>query len=57
MTVKEFKKMFGNKKMIFLDVNGKNISKKTSIILDCLQVIGSAHNPDGTITVDVVYVE
>ena len=57
MTVKEFTKMFANKKMTFLDLEGRDISRKPRIILDCMQVIGSEHKSDGTIVVDVAYIE
>ena len=60
MTVKEFKKMDickGANKINYYDVNGVNISNKPSLILDLLQVIGAMHNADGSIDVDVNYVE
>lgn len=60
MTVKEFKKMDickRAKNVNYFDVNGKNISSKPSFILDLLQVIGTGHRADGSIDVDVDYME
>ena len=60
MTIKEFKKgdMCKKAKSVkYLDVNGVNISKKPSIILDLLQVIGTSNTVDGKIEVDVAYTE
>lgn len=60
MTIKEFKKMDickRAKNVNYFDVNGVNISRKPSFILDLLQVIGTGHNADGSIDVDVDYVD
>lgn len=60
MTIKEFKKtqMCKDAKAVkYYDVNGVDISNKPSFILDLLPVIGTAHMLDGTIEVDVQYVE
>ena len=58
MTVKEIKKSYKEaKRIIYRDLNGVDISSKPSIILDLMQVIGSSHNADGTIEVDVLYEE
>jgi hypothetical protein len=58
MTVKEFKSSADTKGNIqYRDINGKDISDKPEIILDLLTVIGSSHYTDGTIIVDVDYVD
>lgn len=59
MTVGEFKKSIAkdNKKVKYFDLNGKDISNKYPLILDLLTVIGSSHNTDGSIDVDVQYME
>ena len=59
MTVGEFKKTIvkDNKKVRYFDLNGKDISNKYPLILDLLTVIGSSHNADGSIDVDVQYME
>ena len=59
MTVGEFKKTIGkdSKKVRYFDLNGKDISNKYPLILDLLTVIGSSHNTDGSIDVDVQYTE
>lgn len=60
MTIKEFKKSEMCKKaksVKYLDVNGVNISKKPSIILDLLQVIGTGITSNGEVEVDVAYME
>lgn len=59
MTVGEFKKTIvkDNKKVRYFDLNGKDISNKYSLILDLLTVIGSSHNADGSIDLDVQYME
>lgn len=60
MTVREFKNSKVYKKasaVSFFDINGVDISNKMPIILDLLQVIGTAHRPNGIIEVDVDYIE
>ena len=60
ITVKQFKKqeVFKSaKKVRYFDLNGKDISNKPSFILDLLPVIGTACNKDGTIDVDVEYID
>lgn len=60
MKVKEFKKMdiYKRAKSVnYFDINGVNISNKPSFILDLLQVIGTGHNADGSINIDVNYTE
>lgn len=60
MTVKEFKNTDIYKKaksVNYFDINGKNISSKPSFILDLLQVIGTGHMTDGSVDVDVDYLE
>lgn len=56
MTVKEFKMLFPEEKMFFYDIFGADISDKPPFILDLLTVIGSGHRPDGTIEVEVDYI-
>lgn len=56
MTVKELK----NKKIItmnakYFDINGKDISYKPFIILDLLEVVGTAHLVNGDMIVDLMY--
>lgn len=60
MTVNEFKKtdMYkGAKEVRFYDAKGVNVSNKPAIILDLIDVIGTSHNADGTIDVDLLYME
>ena len=60
MTVKEFKKskMYREAKGVkYFDMNGVNITYKPQIILNLLNIIGTSHNVDGTINVDVEYIE
>jgi hypothetical protein len=60
MTIKEFKNSDMCKKatkVTYYDIKGVNISNKLSIILDLLQIIGTSHNADGSIDVDVDYIE
>lgn len=60
MTVKELKKQELFKKasdVIFVDINGKDISYKPSIILDLLVVIGTSNMANGKIEVVVNYEE
>lgn len=60
MTVGEFKKtkMCRNAKYVnYWSTNGLNISNKPTIILDILKVIGTSNYADGSIDVDVEYVE
>lgn len=56
MTVKELKnRKIITKNVIYLDINGKNISYKSPIILDLLEVIGTSHLNNGNIIVDLKY--
>ena len=57
MTLKEFKKLWSGHDIIVLDITGKDISYKPEIISNLFTVIGSEHNPDGTIVVDVDYID
>lgn len=60
MTVKEFKNSDlckDAKSIRYYDVNGVDISYKSQIMLDLLEVIGSSHGADGSIDVDVLYTE
>lgn len=60
MTVKELKKQEIFKKargVVFVDINGKDISYKPSIILDLLVVIGTSNMANGKIEVVVNYEE
>lgn len=60
MTVKEFKNSTmckDAKRVRYFDINGVDISNKVDIILNLMQVIGTANYPDGTIEVDVNYIE
>ena len=44
------------KKVRYFNLNGKDISKYP-LILDLLTIIGSSHNADGSIDIDVQYTE
>ena len=60
MTIKEFKQTEICKKakrVIYLDVNGVNISRKPSFILDMLTISGVSHCASGDIVVYVMYEE
>lgn len=60
MTIKEFKNSKLCKeaaKVTYYDINGVNIFNKPSIIFNLLQIIGTSHNADGSIDVDVNYIE
>ena len=60
MTIKEFKQTEGYNKakhVVYLDINGVDISKKPSFILELLSVIGVSHGANGDIVVDVMYEE
>lgn len=45
------------KSIRYYDMNGIDISYKSPIILDLLEVIGSLHGANGTVDVDVLYTE
>ena len=56
MRLGELKKLYKDSKIIHIfDMQGNDISNKSTIILDCMEVIGSEHNADGTMSVDVLY--
>lgn len=57
MKVKEFKRIFKDEKINYYNINGRNVTNKPSIILDQLEVIGSIHNLDGSVDVDLNYVD
>lgn len=58
MTVKELKdQKIITRNIIYLDINGKDISYKPSIILDLLRVIGTSHLNNGDMIVDLMYEE
>ena len=50
--------LYKNVKTInYYNINGKNISNKSSFILILLSIIGTSHNLDGSISIDVNYIE
>ena len=58
MRLGELKKKFKDSKVVqVLDMNGKDISYKPTVVLDCMTVIGSEHRTDGTMVVDVMYMD
>ena len=58
MRLGELRKKFKDSKIVqVFDLNGKDISYKPTIILDCMKVVGSEHRVDGTMTVDVMYMD
>lgn len=60
MTIQEFKntELYKNTKSInYYGINGKNISNKPYFILKLLAIIGTSLNSDGSISVDVNYIE
>lgn len=60
MAIKEFKQTEEYNKakyVVYLDINGVDISKKPSFILELLSVIGVSHGANGDIVVDVMYEE
>lgn len=53
MTVKEFKELFGERDMRFYMCGDKDVTDHPKI--DSMIVIGSGHNADGSINVDVIW--